>query len=127
MKRLCETFPSSKNVIRKVVLSRHQIELEDLPSWDDGRECFVYKAALSRDYMTSGAGDVHTPESLMLEQKPEATIIDDLASASDNIPPATSSPVVASEHEERLVCVHKLSRYYDQYQDCYREKSHKKR
>lgn len=127
MKRLCDTFPSSKTVINKAVLSKHQIELEDLPSWDDGRECAVYKAALSRDYITSGAGDVHTPESLMLEQKLEAMVVDDLASTSDKIPPATSSSQVAFENEERLVCVYNLSGHFDQYQGFHRGKSHKKR
>lgn len=117
MKRLCEVFPVAKGVINNIVLSRHQIELKDLPSWYDSPGRVVYKAALSRDYITSGAGDVHTLESLMPEQKkPETMVVDgnsDLASPSDKSSPMTRSPEAIPDNEESLARQHYFSRSLD--------------
>ena len=70
----------------------------------------MYRAALSRDYISFGPGDVHTPESLMAEQKTEAMVVDGnphLASTSDKIPPATTRSLDAiSDNEENLVYIH---------------------
>jgi hypothetical protein len=113
VKRLCDAFPGAKNAINRVVLSKHQIELEDLPPWDDGTDHTGYRAALSRDYITSGAGDVHTPESLTPEQKSDAMDMDGnpgLASTPDNNSPATNSLDEISNNEQSLVCIHNLSR-----------------
>jgi hypothetical protein len=99
--------------INRIILSKHQIELERLPSWDDDPDHAAYRAALSRDYIASGAGDVHTPESLMPEQKTEAMIVDsdpDLALASDEIPPAVGSLDAMSDN---LVCVHEVFCSFD--------------
>lgn len=106
MKRLCEAFPTAKIAINRVVLSKHQIELEDLPSWDDGPDHDLFRVALSRDYITSGAGDVHTPESLMPEQKVNAMVVDnkpDFASTSDKTPSATRSLDAMCGSDESLV------------------------
>jgi len=106
VKRLCEAFPTAKIAINRVVLSKHQIELKDLPSWDDGPDHDLFRVALSRDYITSGAGDVHTPESLMPEQKAEAMIVDnkpDFASTSDITLSATRPLDTMLGNEESLV------------------------
>ena len=73
VRRLCDMSSHIKNVISYAVLSMHQIELGDLPSWDfeDGRECARYRAVLSRDFLTWGEGDVHTIESLTPQQSSE--------------------------------------------------------
>ncbi len=69
MRRLCDTFPNIKNVINNGVLSKYQVEMADIPSWEDDMDCGPYRAALSRDFIAWGAGEVHTPESLMPEQQ----------------------------------------------------------
>ena len=74
MRRLCDTFPNIKSVINNAVLSKYQVELADIPSWEDGVDCGSYRAALSRDFIAWGAGEVHTPESLTSEQQNSESI-----------------------------------------------------
>lgn len=51
LKRLVEDFPMLKNTITKVVLERYQLNLEDLPRWEEDEEaCKAFSARLCRDY-----------------------------------------------------------------------------
>jgi hypothetical protein len=74
VRRLCDNFPNIKNVINNAVLSKYQVEMADIPSWEDGVDCGPYRAALSRDFIAWGAGEVHTPESLTPEQQNSESI-----------------------------------------------------
>ena len=111
VRKLCDLFPVIKNVINYAVLSKHQIALEDLPSWDseDGRECARYRAVLSRDFITWGAGDVHTIESLMPEQRGELMDTEDADSEPvDETPYMDVSVDQKTTIEDNLVCVPNL-------------------
>ncbi|KAJ3507525.1 hypothetical protein NLJ89_g6256 [Agrocybe chaxingu] len=70
LKKLYQAHPAVKNVITDVVLQKHQINMEDLPSWEEDPEgCYAYTAKLSKDFMRFGVGEVHTTESLSPEIK----------------------------------------------------------
>jgi len=56
-----------------MILRRYQIQLEDLPSWEDTGVHFLYTAPLCRDFGRYGADEVHTPESLESENCKEET------------------------------------------------------
>jgi hypothetical protein len=47
-----------RDVILNEVLQRHQIRLEDVPSWEDGGTT-NFTALLSRDYARLGSTDIH--------------------------------------------------------------------
>lgn len=113
VRRLCDLFPVIKNVINYAVLSKHQIVLGDLPSWDseDGRGCARYRAVLSRDFIAWGAGDVHTIESLMPEQqRGELMDTEDADSEpADETPYMDVSVDQKTTIEDNLVCVPDLN------------------
>lgn len=69
VKRLCEKFPNIRKVINDVVLSNHQVEIANIPCWEDDMDCGRYRAALSQDFFAWGAEEVHAPESLAPEQQ----------------------------------------------------------
>ncbi|CAA7261575.1 unnamed protein product [Cyclocybe aegerita] len=70
LKKLYHAHPAVKDVISDVVLQKHQINVEDLPSWEEDHEgCYAYAAKLSKDFMRFGVGEVHTTESLSMEIK----------------------------------------------------------
>jgi hypothetical protein len=77
VRRPCDTitFLNIKNIINNVVLSKYEVELADIPSWEDQVDCGPYRAPLSWDFIAWRAGEVHTPESLTLEQQNSESIV----------------------------------------------------
>jgi len=69
LKKLYDSYPSLKNVIPDSVLSKHQINVEDVPSWEYGSENVPYAADLCRDFFRVGVGQVHSLDSLMPEDR----------------------------------------------------------
>ncbi|KAF4617157.1 hypothetical protein D9613_005940 [Agrocybe pediades] len=81
LKRLLEAYPRLKDRIGHIILQRYQIQMEDLPSWEDTACRPSYTATLCRDFLRYGMGEVHTLESLepeTLKQEPAEELSSDL-------------------------------------------------
>lgn len=69
LKRMFEEFLHLHRAIANATLTKHQIELEDVPSWEEGegteeereKVCKAFQAKLSRDYIRKGFDRVPTP------------------------------------------------------------------
>lgn len=60
LKKLFENFPSTHNAVMRQVLERHQLRIEDVPSWEEDPDAAAnYVATLSRDFMRCGLGQNH--------------------------------------------------------------------
>lgn len=72
IKKMFERYDYVRETIAKVVLEKHQIDVDDLPPWDDEDACRRYHAKLSRDYtmLDSSTGR----ESLQLVQQMEPSL-----------------------------------------------------
>ncbi|KAF4590146.1 hypothetical protein EYR38_009444 [Pleurotus pulmonarius] len=72
IKRMFERYDYVRETIAKVVLEKHQIDVDDLPPWDDEDACRRYHAKLSRDYtmLDSSTGR----ESLQLVQQMQPSL-----------------------------------------------------
>lgn len=72
IKKMYERYDYVRETIAKVVLEKHQIDVDDLPPWDDEDACRRYHAKLSRDYtmLDSSTGR----ESLQLVQQMQPSL-----------------------------------------------------
>ncbi|KAF5382555.1 hypothetical protein D9615_002846 [Tricholomella constricta] len=50
LKKLQEGYPFVSDAILAAVLEKHQIDIEDLPAWEDREACGRFEARLCRDY-----------------------------------------------------------------------------
>jgi hypothetical protein len=56
--KICQDRPELTHIMERHVLDQYQVELEDLPSWeDDLKATAAYETKLSRDYMKFGVED----------------------------------------------------------------------
>ncbi|KAF8967162.1 hypothetical protein BDZ97DRAFT_570221 [Flammula alnicola] len=98
LKSLNEGFPHLRHTITKLALQKYQLDLEDVPSWEDGSDCQSYIAKLCRDFLRYGVGEVHAIESLLPEQpKKETANLEHAESSRDgdnteHVTPFTESP-----------------------------------
>lgn len=74
LKRLVDDFPMLRSTIAKVVLEKYQLNLEDLPRWEEDEEaCKAFRARLCREYVfpkiseVTGAGGVPYNDDVIMQ------------------------------------------------------------
>lgn len=73
LKRLVEDFPMLKSTIVKAVLEKYQLNLQDLPRWEEDEEaCRTFRARLCRDYEPRISEGVGSDEDFIMGDEAES-------------------------------------------------------
>ncbi|KAI0801815.1 hypothetical protein BC629DRAFT_140226 [Irpex lacteus] len=71
LKRLVELYPPVEDAVRRRVMEKYRLTMDDLPPWEDEDACMLYEAPLCQDFLI--------PRATMIERIQELTIARDAA------------------------------------------------